>query len=298
MNSNITFQQIEAFLAVARYKSITRACEALFISQPALSKILKRFEENIGVTLFERTNHGAFLTAVGKLLYSSLEPLYNSLDSTLSSVQHMVGPEDRFLHIALPSMFDICEDFEPLRALIRQFKQTYPEIRVIKTIMELNRLQNMLSVGFVNLVIAPEYSLSPELDANYQFTRLNELKQYVTMADDHPLAGISPDEFHRLNDQHFLAVPYQGSLYSKDLLNRVCHQNGIEPGSMECPPNVPTLLHGLEMEKYVTVFWKTTAENGKLVYIPLPRVEPPLRAVIAWSPDRLTRAASLFLDML
>ena len=45
-------------------------------------------------------------------------------------------------------------------------------------------------------------------------------------------------------------------------------------------------------------YWKTTAEGGRLKYIPLPHVAPPLHAVIAWAPDRLTRAAGLFLDLI
>ena len=298
MNNNITFQQIEAFLAIARYRSITRACDVMYISQPALSKILKRFEDNIGAPLFERTNHGAFLTPVGRQLYSSLEPLYNQLDSTLSSVRNLIGPEDRIIHIVLPAMFDICEDYEPIRALIRRFKEKYPEVRVIKTILELNRLQNMLDVGFANLIIAPEYSLNLADNKKVQHVRMNELRQFITLSVSHPLADVGPDELEQLSGERFLAVPYQDSLYSRDLLTMICRQNGLFPNTVECPPNIPTLLHGIEMEKYVSVLWKTSAENGHLKYIPLPHVENPLHAVIAWSPDRLTRAAGLFLEMI
>ncbi len=298
MNNGITFQQIEAFLTIARYRSITKACEIMYISQPALSKILKRFEDNLGAPLFERTNHGAFLTPVGRHLYSSLEPLYNSLDSTLSSVKNMVGPEDRIIHIVLPAMFDICEDYEPIRALIRKFKAQYPDVRVIKSILELNRLQNMLDVGFANLIIAPEYSLNLQDSKKVQFVQMNELRQYVTLSSTHPLADVGPDELERLSGERFLAVPYQDSLYSKDIMAATCRQNGMHPKIIECPPNIPTLLHGIEMEQYVSVLWKTTAEGGRLKYIPLPHVAPPLHAVIAWAPDRLTRAAGLFLDLI
>ena len=298
MNSNITFQQIEAFLTIARYQSITKACEVMYISQPALSKILKRFEDNIGAPLFDRTNHGAFLTPAGRMLYSSLEPLYNSLDSTLSSVRNLVGPEDRIIHIVLPAMFDICEDYEPIRALIRKFKAQYPEVRVMKSILELNRLQNMLDVGFANLIIAPEYSLNLSDSKKVRFVRMNELRQFITLSSSHPLADIRDDELERLSGERFLAVPYQDSLYSKDLMAATCRQIGLYPKMVECPPNIPTLLHGLEMEQYVSILWKTTAEGGRLKYIPLPHLEAPLRTVIAWSPDRLTRAASLFLDLI
>ena len=298
MINNITFQQIEAFLTVARYKSISKACDIMYISQPALSKILKRFEENIGATLFERTNHGVFLAPVGRQLYASLEPQYNSIDSTLTSVSKLVGPEDRFLHIALPAMFDICEDYEPVRALIRRYREAYPEVRVIKTIMELNRLQNMLDVGFVNFVVAPEPSLSITKNSSFQYSKLSDIRQYIAISSVHPLAGIGPDDLSQLSKEKFLAMPYQSSLYSKDLLRLQCRHNGIHPKSIECPPNVPTLLHGLRMDGYASIIWKTTAQNGSLNYIPLPNEDPPLRTVLAWIPERMSRAAELFLDML
>ena len=156
----------------------------------------------------------------------------------------------------------------------------------------------MLDVSFANLIIAPEYSLDLTDNKKVQYVRMNELRQYVTLSVSHPLADVGPDDLERLSDERFLAVPYQDAIYSRDILNMICRQNGLSPKSVECPPNIPTLLHGIEMEKYVSVLWRTTAENGRLKYIPLPHVESPLHTVIAWSPDRLTRSASLFLEMI
>ena len=57
--------QIEAFLAVARTASFTRAGHELPLSQPALSRRVGALEGRLGVALFERGRHGARLTEAG-----------------------------------------------------------------------------------------------------------------------------------------------------------------------------------------------------------------------------------------
>ena len=49
---NITFQQMEAFLTAAKYLNLSKAADAMFVSQSALSKTLQRFEEGVELQLF------------------------------------------------------------------------------------------------------------------------------------------------------------------------------------------------------------------------------------------------------
>jgi DNA-binding transcriptional LysR family regulator len=48
-------RQIEAFNAVMKVGSVTKAAETLFVSQPAVTKLLKSFEESCGFDLFSRS---------------------------------------------------------------------------------------------------------------------------------------------------------------------------------------------------------------------------------------------------
>ena len=50
----MTYGDMEAFLSILRNGSITAAADALFITQPALSRKLKSLEQELGVRLFER----------------------------------------------------------------------------------------------------------------------------------------------------------------------------------------------------------------------------------------------------
>src|SRR6266404_3092584 len=59
---------LQSFIAVAKLGHLTRAAETLHLSQPALSGQIKALEENLGVTLFERSSSGMSLTTSGRRL--------------------------------------------------------------------------------------------------------------------------------------------------------------------------------------------------------------------------------------
>ena len=58
------------FEAAARCGNFTRAAQELYVSQPAVSRMLARMEDHIGVRLFERVRGGIVLTEIGCILYS------------------------------------------------------------------------------------------------------------------------------------------------------------------------------------------------------------------------------------
>ena len=57
------------FLQIADCKSISRAAESLYISQPALTKYLRKLEEELGVQLFERRQGTLKITDAGQYFY-------------------------------------------------------------------------------------------------------------------------------------------------------------------------------------------------------------------------------------
>jgi DNA-binding transcriptional LysR family regulator len=57
--------QIEAFVEVARTRTVSRAADALFVTQPALTARLQRLEAELGAKLFVRTPRGMKLTEAG-----------------------------------------------------------------------------------------------------------------------------------------------------------------------------------------------------------------------------------------
>lgn len=65
----IDFELYKIFYTVAKYSNITKAAEALFISQPAVTMSIKKLEDLLQTTLFVRNKRGVTLTTEGKVLY-------------------------------------------------------------------------------------------------------------------------------------------------------------------------------------------------------------------------------------
>lgn len=77
--SCINLNLYRVFYYVAKEKSITKAAKKLYISQPAISKSLKRLEEELNVDLFYRNLNGVELTEVGKVFYFYIEKAHKDL---------------------------------------------------------------------------------------------------------------------------------------------------------------------------------------------------------------------------
>ncbi len=64
------------FTQIADIGNISKAADALFISQPALSRSILRLEESLDVKLFDRTRTGLKLTEAGKILYDEADNIF------------------------------------------------------------------------------------------------------------------------------------------------------------------------------------------------------------------------------
>jgi DNA-binding transcriptional LysR family regulator len=75
------------FDAAARNGSFTAAAAELNVTQPAVSRMLGRFEQYLGVRLFDRTAGGAILTEEGELLYRRVVDGFRSIETGLIEIE-------------------------------------------------------------------------------------------------------------------------------------------------------------------------------------------------------------------
>ena len=66
---SVSFDYYKIFYYVAKYRNITTAAKALFLSQPTVSKYIQSLEEALGCALFVRSKKGVSLTPEAELLY-------------------------------------------------------------------------------------------------------------------------------------------------------------------------------------------------------------------------------------
>lgn len=116
---------LRSFVAIAREGSIARAAEALYVTQPALSRQLKNLEDELGVKLFRRGSRGVELTKRGQLLKMRAEEILELADKTAeefaSTEADMAG--DVFIGVG--------ESYTArfLAQVARSVRKHYPQIR-------------------------------------------------------------------------------------------------------------------------------------------------------------------------
>ena len=100
-SKRLSIRHIRAFVAVAKHRSLTRAAESLFVTQSALSLTIQHLEDDLGVSLFDRSTRRLDLTQAGEEFLPSAERLLQDFDS---SIREMRAPEQQRLIALLAAL--------------------------------------------------------------------------------------------------------------------------------------------------------------------------------------------------
>lgn len=124
MEQNLSHYYI--FHTVAKNGNISQAARELFISQPAISKSIRKLEENLNTVLFKRNSRGVSLTPEGELLYQYTSEAFSALkngEETLAR-HHALGISQ--LRIGVSTT--LCKYI--LLPYLQRFIRAYPHVRI------------------------------------------------------------------------------------------------------------------------------------------------------------------------
>jgi DNA-binding transcriptional LysR family regulator len=297
---NITFQQIEAFFSVARYRNLSNAADAMFVSQPALSKTLQRFEEGVGLKMFYRSNQGVSLTPEGEYLFSTLEPLYSNIEKTIAMAHRISEAPPKILNIIEPATFDINEDFEEIKNIIRRYEENNPNVVLMESLGDFKDIRRSLEYHRDDLAIIQEFGLVDMEGITYK--RVSAYQLYLVTARDHKLAAYTnymDIDTELLSQETYFRVPTTGEERDRQLTSERCRHMGFEPNTIEFVDNSITLFHKVKTKKGVSICGKFTlgAASDNLHYLPMTDFDGTCNVVIAWKSGRLSREAKKLIDL-
>lgn len=122
---NLNLRHLEAFAAVARLRSFTKAARALHVSQPSFTVQIKQLEEELGVRLLDRNTRSVSLTQIGQELVPVVERLLRELEDIVASTRALSSRSVGSVTIAaLPSVSSTL-----LPTVIAKFRQQHPGVR-------------------------------------------------------------------------------------------------------------------------------------------------------------------------
>ncbi|MET3515078.1 DNA-binding transcriptional LysR family regulator [Pseudacidovorax sp. 1753] len=182
-NRNISLKQMRAFVAVAQAGSFTRAAEQMFITQSALSSLVRNLEAELDLRVFDRTTRRLELTDAGRELRQSLEQLLGDLDRITTDLQDVTAIRRGRVRIGTTPL--LASTFIP--AAIQAFRQDHPEITVRVLDDPVAALMPALYEGDIDLMVATLESEPAELSS----TVLLSDRMVLVCDAAHPLAGRS-----------------------------------------------------------------------------------------------------------
>jgi DNA-binding transcriptional LysR family regulator len=119
-------RKLQYFVEVALAGSFTRAAEQLMVAQPAISKSIQKLEEELQLTLFDRSEKAVALTPEGRVLLKHARSILGSIAEARKEMEELRGLERGEIRIGLPSMFG--SFYFP--QIIKEFKKMHPSLHI------------------------------------------------------------------------------------------------------------------------------------------------------------------------
>lgn len=219
------FDQLNAFIEVARHNSFSRAAEKCFRTQPAISSQIRGLEEEIGAKVFDRSGGKVSLTAAGKLFQKYAEEMMESKRRIIAAMAEIeriprgeivVGANEATCLHVLPEVF-------------AEFKKQYPSVAVSINRVERAKIlesviDNSVDFGIVSMSVN---------DPRLTVVVIHRDELVVIAAPYHPIAK-SKNKTVTLEEvlRHPLLLPKIGK--TRDSIEELCHQRHLKPNvSME-----------------------------------------------------------------
>ena len=146
---DVNFELYKTFCCVARNKNISKSAEELYISQPAVTQLIKKLEDQIGYKLFFRTKNGVELTDEGTMLYDYLNISVEVLRNGKAKIKELKSEQDSIIKIGSGASLIKNNLLIPLT----KFKKSFLEIKIEITQQTTPRLFEMLDNNLLDIII-------------------------------------------------------------------------------------------------------------------------------------------------
>ncbi len=137
----MNMQRLRAFQAIMRTGSVTSAASDLALTQPAVSKLLKALEQEVGFPLFHRANGRLTPSAQGTAFYQRAQRILTDVEELATIARHVA--ENRLGEIRLVATSQLSTTLFP-RA-IGEFQKTHPDVFVSLEIIPLRDADRWIS---------------------------------------------------------------------------------------------------------------------------------------------------------
>lgn len=284
--------QLEIFLSIAEEKSFSRAAEKMLRTQPAISIAIKRLEEELGESLFDRSSKNGSLTEAGRVLLSYAQRMINLRDEAREAVGELRGMFRGRLTIGANESTSLYL----LPPLLMEYRKRYPNIKieVFRAVSEkipLEVSERNLDFGFL--------SYDP-MHPNLQSLEIHKDELALVVPPNHRLARQKQVTVKDLGEEQFVAhnvkTPSRTKIFELFAQHHTPLNICLELATLETIKEFVLLEAGIAILPRLAV--EAEIKSGKLMEVPVKgmKIEKTLRLVYRRE-SSLSHAAKSFLDL-
>lgn len=119
------FKQLEAFVAVVKHQSFSKAARELFLTQPTISSHIQNLEKELDSILINRNNKTVTLTKSGEILYNHAIYILNNCKKAIYDIKEFSGKIEGIIDIACSSI----PEAYILPEFLKYFSNNYPDVK-------------------------------------------------------------------------------------------------------------------------------------------------------------------------
>ncbi len=184
----MTLQQLRYAIGISKVGSFNKAAETLFISQPSLTTAIHDLEDEIGITIFNRTSRGVTLTPEGEEFIARANELYNHYTSVLERYSKEEQKKKRFAvstqhySFAVKSFVNMVKKFN-----IDDYEFALRETKTKEVIDDVTSLRNEIGIIYLS-DFNRKYITYLLREHDLVFQKLIDCNAYAYMWKNNPLA--------------------------------------------------------------------------------------------------------------
>ena len=201
----MTLTQLNYIITIAETKSINKAAELLYVSQPSLTSAVQELEKELGIILFNRSGRGVTLTNDGAEFLLYAKQLYGQYETILEkygengSLKKKFGVSTQHYSFAVKAFVDMAKQFD-----MSKYEFAIRETKTAEVISDVSTMKS--EIGVLYLSDFNRKSMEKLLrSAGLEFHHLIDCQAYVYLWKNHPLAKEESISFSQLSDYPCLA---------------------------------------------------------------------------------------------
>jgi DNA-binding transcriptional LysR family regulator len=262
----LELSQLETFLAVAEERSFSRAALRLNRTQPAVSQVIRKLEDAVGESLFDRAARDGSLTAAGMLLRDYALRLLALRREASSALGELKSLERGQLQLAANEY--TCMYLLPA---IDVFRREFPHINVTVHRMLASRIPDELSLRTFELGVI---SFRPD-PAQFRTIAVYGDSLALIVSPNHPLAKTERVSINDLGQEdfiaHHVASPLRRKVIEAFQRYRTPLNMGIELPTIEAIKRFVAMGNGVALVPHLAV--ARELETGDLVRVAVDELE-------------------------